>query len=162
MAAPSQAQRGEGLIRIANPKDFWAGILFIGVGLAAFAIAYGYPLGTSTRMGPGYFPRILGILLAGLGLVVLIRGIATHGPALGSWPWKPMLFILGSVAVFALTMPKIGLAAAGFVLVMISGFAAPNASLRSLLIFAVALSVTVASMFVYGLQLEIPIWPWSP
>jgi hypothetical protein len=151
-----------GLIRIASPKDFWAGILFIGVGAAALMIAFGYPLGSASRMGPGYFPRILGVILILLGIPVVIRGLAAAGPAFGSWPWKPMLMILGSVTVFAFAMPKVGLALAGFILVMISGFAAPETKLRSLIIFALLLSLTAACVFVYALQLEIPIWPWSP
>src|SRR3954463_6880949 len=69
-------RRGDQM-RIKNPKDFWAGLMFIGTGLffAVFAYAY-YQMGTAVRMGPAYFPFVLGGLLVFLGLLVLIEGFA--------------------------------------------------------------------------------------
>ena len=74
---------------IRHPKDFWSGVLFIAIGV--FAIVYGmkYTLGSAARMGPGYFPRILGILLIGLGAILALRALRLNGPPLPRWKWRP-------------------------------------------------------------------------
>ena len=64
---------------IRHPKDFFAGVLFVAVGIAAIVIAANYPLGTAARMGPGYFPRILGILLILLGCALALRALRLQG-----------------------------------------------------------------------------------
>ena len=63
---------------IHNPKDFWSGALFIAIGIATIVLGSRYTLGTAARMGPGYFPRILGILLIALGGILAVRATA-HG-----------------------------------------------------------------------------------
>ena len=150
------------MIRIGSPKDFWAGVLFVALGVGAVFIALNYPMGTSGRMGPGYFPRVLGGILIFLGVLTLWRGVVTEGPAFGGWPWKLFVLILGSVTVFALALPKLGLAFTGVILVMMSGFAAPEGKAWHVVVYAVVLALTVSCVFVYGLKLEIPLWPWSP
>ena len=83
---------------IRHPKDFFAGLLFIAFGIAAIVIASNYPLGTAARMGPGYFPRILGILLIVLGSRLSLRALRTSGPPIAALKWRPLLIVLGSVA----------------------------------------------------------------
>jgi hypothetical protein len=150
------------LIRIGSPKDFWAGVLFLALGAAAIVVALNYPMGTAGRMGPGYFPRILGALLMFLGVLTVWRGVTTEGPAFGGWPWKLFVLILGSVTLFALLLPKLGLAFTGILLVAVSGFASPEGKARYVIAYAFVLALTVSCVFVYGLKLEIPLWPWSP
>src|SRR6266581_4560881 len=94
---------------IRHPKDFWAGAMFIAFGVAALTIGSAYPIGTAARMGPGYFPRILGILLIVLGAVLSLRGLRTEGSAVAFGSFVPMLIVLGSVVLFGLTALKIGL-----------------------------------------------------
>jgi hypothetical protein len=76
---------------IRHPKDFVAGLLFAGVGILAIIIASNYPLGTAARMGPGYFPRILGILLILLGGALALRALKLNGPPLPRWHWRPVV-----------------------------------------------------------------------
>src|SRR6266705_7003335 len=111
---------------IRHPKDFWAGAMFIAFGVAALTIGSAYPIGTAARMGPGYFPRILGILLIVLGAVLSLRGLRTEGSAVAFGSFVPMLIVLGSVVLFGLTALKIGLVLATIVLILISSAASPE------------------------------------
>ena len=81
---------------VRHPKDFWSGVIFIAIGL--FAIIHGakYTIGTAARMGPGYFPRILGILLIVLGAILALRALRLKGPPLPQWKWRPTVVVLGS------------------------------------------------------------------
>ena len=80
--------------RIRNPKDFWAGIIYIAFGLSAIVIGREYGLGTALRMGPAYFPTVLGGLLTLIGAISVIRSFLTPGEPVGSLAFKPMLFIV--------------------------------------------------------------------
>ena len=82
---------------IRSPKDFWAGLLFVGLGILAVWVGSRYPLGTAARMGPGYFPRTLGLLLMFLGAIIAFRGVRWDGEAIPKWRWRPTLVVLGSV-----------------------------------------------------------------
>ena len=82
---------------IRHPKDFVAGLIFLAFGIAAIALSSGYPLGTAARMGPGYFPRILGILLVVLGAALTLRALRLHGSPIPSWKWRPTLVVITSV-----------------------------------------------------------------
>ena len=93
---------------IRHPKDFFAGVLFIAFGIAAIVIAANYPLGTAARMGPGYFPRILGILLIVLGSSLAFRALRLQGSALPGWKWRPVAIVLGSVVLFGLVVNTSG------------------------------------------------------
>jgi len=74
---------------IRNPKDFWAGILYIAFGVAAITVALKYPIGSAGRMGPGYFPRALGILLIAIGLILSIRSFRLLGTKMTFGSFKP-------------------------------------------------------------------------
>src|SRR4030095_6117197 len=90
------------VVRIRDPKDFWAGVLFILIGIAAIIIGSRYKLGTAARMGAGYFPRILGILLIALGGIISLRALRADGPPIPTWRLRPTLVVLGSVVFFGL------------------------------------------------------------
>jgi hypothetical protein len=106
-------------MRITNPKDFWAGTLYIVFGAGAVLIARSYPFGSATRMGPSYFPTILGVILALLGLLSLFRAFRSDGDPVGSIAWKPLLAITGGTALFAFLLPRAGLPLALAVLILI-------------------------------------------
>ena len=108
---------------IKNPKDFWAGVLYIAFGATAIIIALNYPSGTAGRMGPGYFPRALGILLIALGLVLTLRALRLQGTAPTFPSFKPLLVVIGSVVVFGVAAPPLGLVAATILLVIVSSAA---------------------------------------
>src|SRR5512144_2188916 len=102
---------------IRHPKDFYAGLLFIAFGVVAIVIGSNYPLGTAARMGPGYFPRILGILLIVLGAILVLRSLRLQGSPLPRWPLRPTLVVLGSVVLFGLIVTRVGLALSTVILI---------------------------------------------
>jgi hypothetical protein len=145
---------------IRNPKDFWAGVLFIAFGLAAVIIARDYAMGTAGRMGPGYFPRGLGVLMIALGLILSLRALKLRGTPLQFGSFKPLLIVLGSVVVFAMAAPKLGLIVATILLIVLSSMASHEFRLKEAVISSLALAVFTLAAFVYGLKLQLPTWPW--
>jgi hypothetical protein len=144
---------------IRNPKDFWAGVLFASFGTAALVIAQSYPLGSAARMGPGYFPRMLGFLLLGLASILVLRSFKLRGAPLQMRNLKPLAIVLGSVFVFALGMLKLGIVVSTVLLILISSSADREFRWKEAVASSVILAVSTLAVFIYGLGLQIPIWP---
>lgn len=147
-------------MKIRDPQDFWAGLMFVALGSAFIWLARNYAYGSAAKMGPGYFPTMLGGILIALGLITLLRGLAFHGEAVGRFNWKPVLLVLGSLVLFGLTLQWLGLVVAIFALIIISSLGGHEFKLKEVLILAVMLTVGSVAIFNYGLQLQFPIWPW--
>ncbi len=146
---------------IRHPKDFFAGLLFVAFGIAAIVIGSNYTLGTAARMGPGYFPRILGILLILLGGALAIRALRLKGDALARWKWRPTLIVLGSVILFGLIVTRAGLVLSTILLVVLASAASPEFRPKQAAISGVLLAALAVGVFVIGLKLQLPIWPGS-
>ena len=146
-----------GIIR--HPKDFYAGVHFVAVGIAAIVIGANYPLGTAARMGPGYFPRILGILLILLGSALALRALKLKGDPMPRWHWRPTIIVLGSVVLFGAIVNSVGLALSTVILIVLSSAASPEFRPKESLVSGIALAVLSISVFVIGLKLQLPIWP---
>jgi hypothetical protein len=146
-----------GIVR--HPKDFLAGVLFVAVGIAAIVIAANYPLGTAARRGPGYFPRILGILLIVLGSALALRALRLQGSPLPSWPLRPTIVVLGSVVVFGAIVDFAGLALSTIVLIVLASAASPEFRFKEAIISGIALAALAVGVFIVGLKLQLPIWP---
>lgn len=144
---------------IRNQKDFYAGLLFMAFGVAALVMAYSYPLGTAARMGPGYFPRLLGILLVTFGAVQSLIGLRGKSDVPPQWHWRPLVILLVSVALFILMAPRLGMIAAGLVLAFVSSFASQEFRWREALVAGVLLGIAATALFVSGLGVPLPIWP---
>ena len=144
---------------IRHPKDFWSGLLFVGIG--AFALIYGskYTLGTAARMGPGYFPRILGILMIVLGAILALRAFRLRGDRVPGWRWRPTLLVLGSVVLFGAIVKTVGMAIATVALIIMASAASHEFRPREALISGVFLAALAVAVFVLGLNLQLPIWP---
>ena len=149
-------------MKIKSQRDFWSGVMFIAFGL--FFATYGgsnYDFGTSRRMGPGFFPVVLGVILAGLGASVLLRALrkdATAGAPirvdLGAVGW-----VLGSVVVFAGALPFAGLLVSIALLVVISMLGNHPFRSREALGVCIVLDAIVYLVFNLGLKLTVPVWP---
>jgi hypothetical protein len=146
---------------VRHPKDFVAGLLFIAIGIAAIAIATNYPLGSAARMGPGYFPRILGILLIALGSILALRALRLSGPPLPGWPWRPTVVVLGSVVLFGAIVNYLGVALSTIVLIVAASAASREFRPKEATIAGVLLAALAVGVFIVGLKLQPPIWPWS-
>jgi hypothetical protein len=144
---------------IRSPKDLLAGLLFIAVGIAAIALATNYTLGTAARMGPGYFPRILGILMITLGAVLALRSLRLRGAALPGWKWRPVLVVLGSVVVFGLIVNHAGLVLSTILLIVMASAASHEFRPKEAVISGLLLAALAVGVFVIGLKLQIGIWP---
>ena len=149
-------------MRIKSQRDFWAGLLFVTAGLAfAWGATY-YSIGQSSRPGPGYFPLGLGILLAILGAIVLFKAMtieADGGDPVGRIAWRPLLIVLGSLALFAFLLPRVGVLVALPILVVTSALAGDEFHVGEALANAAILTIGSWLVFIKGLGLTIPVWP---
>jgi putative tricarboxylic transport membrane protein len=144
---------------IRHPKDFWAGVLFIALGGGACLIALDYAMGSAGRMGPGYFPRSLGLLLAFLGLILVLRSFKLEGEKILFPTFMPLVIVLASVFVFGIAVNYLGLVIATILLVLVSSAAAHDYRWKESVVASIALAVFVVIAFQYGLKLQLPTWP---
>lgn len=155
---------------VKNQKDFFGGLLFTVIG---GAFAYGastYQVGDAARMGPGYFPLLLGIILALMGAVVILQSLIKghpDGDPVGKWAFKPLAYVLGANVAFgallvglpSIGLPGFGLIVAIFALVIIASMAGDTFNLKEVLVLCVILSVGSYLAFIKLLALQFPVWP---
>jgi len=149
-------------LTIRAPKDFWAGLLYGGIGAAAVVIAREYSWGRGGRMGPGYFPTILGALLLLVGIASLVRSFVVRGEPIGAIAWRGAAFITGATVLFGFLLRPAGLVPALLALILCSAAASSKFRLdwRATALM-VALIAFCALVFVKGLGLPLPlIGPW--
>ena len=146
---------------IRNPKDFCAGALFIAIGIATILLGTRYALGSAARMGPGYFPRILGVLLIVLGGILAVRALRSRGPRIAALRWRPTLIVLGSVVLFGALVRPVGVALSTVILIVAASAASHEVRPREAFVAGVLLAAMAVGVFVVGLQLQLPIWPWQ-
>lgn len=146
---------------IRDRKDFWSGVMFVLFGILFVVWSREYQFGTSQRMGPGYFPTVLGILLIALGILVALPTIRANAPKteIGNIGWRGLLIVLGSVALYAYLLPWLGFVISMVLLVVISATASNEFRPKETLISVVVLGVASYFVFVKGLSLQFPVWP---
>lgn len=143
-----------------SAKDVLAGLTFIGFGLAFAAGATAYDIGDPVRMGPGFFPLVIGVLLAILGGVIAVTGSADEVPITAP-PWRAAGLILGGIVVFGLTVRGLGLLPAIFLTALLAGLASRQTSPIGALLLAAALTVISVAIFVVALSVRLPLFgPW--
>jgi hypothetical protein len=147
------------MIRIRAPKDFWSGVMFLVFAAVAIAAARGYSLGTSGKMGPGYFPIGLGLVLGALGAVLIGRSLVFAGEGVPRIRVLPLAVIVVGVCLFGLMVEPLGLVAALVVLVVVTAWAGHEFHLLETLALAAALIVFSIAVFVHALGLSLPVWP---
>ena len=146
---------------IKHPKDFYAGLMYAAIGIGAIMIARGYNMGTSVRMGPGYFPTLLGALLIIIGTLSMIRAFLRQGESIATFYWKEIFLVLGSVVLFGLLVRGAGLVPSLILLVLVSAWASEKFQIKSAVLLAILTSVFSALVFVKGLGLPFSIiGPW--
>jgi hypothetical protein len=157
-------------MNIKSQKDFFSGLMFTCVGVAFAWGASTYTIGNGARMGPGYFPLMLGILLAVLGGVITFKALVVEtidGEKVGSFAWKPLTFIILSNLVFGACiggLPSIGLQPLGLVLgivalTFIAALAGEEFNLKEVTILSAILALMSYVAFVVLLKLQFPVWP---
>jgi Tripartite tricarboxylate transporter TctB family len=151
------ASRLGGDLRIRSQTDFWCGLLFIAIGVTAMVLAQEYRFGTAARMGPGYFPTLLGGLLALLGLTLGVPAFFVPGERVRIHI-RPFVMILLGIAAFGLTLEYLGFILAIVALVAIGGLADPD--LRAVEIAGVAVFVALFSTLIFVVLLGLPLRLW--
>lgn len=149
-------------MKIKSQRDFWSGLLFVVVGILFAWGSTEYSFGSSARPGPAYFPFGLGVLLAILGGMVLFKALTIEsegGDPIGAVAWKPLLVLVGAILMFGVALPRLGMAITLPVLITLSAMAGDEFRWRDALINSVVLTVGSWAVFVWGLNLVIPVWP---
>lgn len=149
-------------MQIKSQKDFWSGLMFIvtGAGFAWGALEYSF--GTSARPGPAYFPFGLGILLAILGALVLLKSLTIEvegGDRIGKWAFRPLVLLCVSVVLFGYALPRLGMAISLPLLIVVSALASTEFRWRDAVVNVVVLTVGSWLIFIVGLKLTVPLWP---
>ena len=148
-------------MRIKNQEDFWAGLMFMAFG--AFFAGFGAQLeiGVASRMGPGYFPRALGVIVILLGMIISVGSLSARAIAnkVEKFSLPPLLLIFGSIVLFGLLLRPLGLILSLLILIAVSSFASHEFSWKATLINAAVLIVINLLMFVWGINLQFQIWP---
>jgi hypothetical protein len=161
----------ETAVNIKSQKDFFSGLMFMGVGVAFAWGATTYNVGEGARMGPGYFPLMLGILMAVLGAVITFKALVVEtvgGDKIGKWAWKPLSFIILANLVFGILLaglpsikiPAMGMIVAIYALTFISSMAEEGWKVKNTFILATVLAIGSYLAFVVLLKLQFPVWPF--
>jgi hypothetical protein len=138
-------------------KDVWAGLLLVAIGGSAVFIARDYTFGTALRMGPGYFPIVLGVLLILFGLYFLGAGLMHNEKIEGAWPLRALVIVPLSLVLFGLLVESTGFVPAMMVLVFGSALASTEFKLVEVLLFSVFLTALCVAVFIWGLGLPYPL-----
>lgn len=157
-------------MHIKSQKDFYSGLMFMAVGIAFAWGATNYSIGTGARMGPGYFPLILGTLMALVGLAISAKALVLKtedGDKIGQWAWRPLFYIIAANVVFgvllaglpSIHLPAFGLIIAIYALTVIASMAQPDWQLKTSLLLATVLAIGSYLVFVLALKLQFPVWP---
>jgi hypothetical protein len=140
-------------------KDLLAGLVFVGFGLVFAVVALTYEVGTALRMGPGYFPLVLGCLLVLLGVLIVAKGVVVGDEAeIGPIPWKAALVIAAAIVFFGATIRGLGVVPSVFATALIAGFAGRRPGVVAPVVIAVGLTAASVVIFVWALQLPLPVF----
>lgn len=146
---------------IKHPKDFWTGVIFLVAGLSAVLIGRDYEMGTAGKMGPAYFPTVLGGLLSMIGGIAVFRSFKRVGEQIEKFHLKQLFIVLAAVVLFGVLMRGAGLAPAAVVLIMISAYASPQFKWTEALLLALGMAGFAVLVFVKLLGLPLQIFgPW--
>ena len=142
-----------------DKREFLSGLLLVGFGLAALLIARNYRMGTAFRMGPGYFPVVLAILLIVIGIIVATSAFRSGEVKLPQLAWRPLFVVTGSVVLFGLIINGTGLLLTTLALVVASRLARPGYPWLETAVLSVALTALCTVVFHFGLRIQMPLLP---
>lgn len=148
-------------MQIRNKRDFWSGAMFVAIGVLFILLSRQYQLGTAAKMGPGYFPTVLGGLLAVLGLALGWSALSksAHKTELQAVGWRELILILVAVLVFAALLNPLGVIVSIVTLIIIAAVASFEFRLRDTLLSIIVLLILSYVVFIWGLELQFPVWP---
>jgi hypothetical protein len=142
---------------ILDNKDFWSGLMLIAIGGGAVLIARNYNFGSALRMGPGYFPVVLGSILAVFGLFFVTRAVRNAEKIEPGWSPRALIIIPLVLILFGLLMTHAGFVPALFVLIFGSAAASTEFKLGEVLLLSAGLTAFCVAVFIWGLGLPYPL-----
>jgi hypothetical protein len=134
-------------------KDFWAGVMFLVIGIVAMSIAHSYPFGATFRMGPGYFPSVVGGVLICLGIVLMVKGLRRLDRIVWNWSLRALIVLPIVLIAFGLLIDRVGLIPSLGVVVIGSAAASPEFRWGEVLLLTVGITFLVVAVFIWGLGL---------
>ena len=143
---------------IKNTQDFWAGVTFGLFGVAALWLGRSLPIGSASRMGPGYFPVMISLGLLIIGGLLLARGFVLTGPALDRGRWRSNVFITAAVIAFGTLLEPLGLVPTVAIVTGLSAAASPKSRWIDTIALAVFLCLLSIVLFIYLLGQPISLW----
>ena len=148
-------------MKLRNHQDFWSGMMLLVLGILFIVLSRQYQLGTAAKMGPGYFPTVLGGLLALLGVMIIFGAFAKSNPETKLSPvgWRELFLLLLGVLLFAILLPKLGLIVSLWILIFVSALGSHEFSFKETFLSAIVLSVLGWGVFAKGLELQMAVWP---
>jgi len=138
-------------------KDFWSGVMLIATGALAIFIARNYAFGTSLRMGPGYFPTVLGGLLIVAGLYLAAVSLKRHEKLTGTWSIRALIVLPVALVLFGFLMEHTGFVPAMIVLIFGSALAGKEFKFFEVLLLSIGLTAFCVVLFIWGLGLPYPL-----
>lgn len=144
---------------IKGASDFYAGLMFVAFGLLALYLSRDFPMGTASRMGPGYFPTILGVLVCALGGGVMLRGFLVRGDSPRNFALVQAALVLAAIGLFAWTVESLGIVVAVTAVVVVSSLASGAPRWLEVALLTLLMVALAVGLFTYGLDLPFKIWP---
>jgi hypothetical protein len=145
-------------LELRNNRDFWAGAMMIATGAVAIIIARDYPFGTTLRMGPGYFPTVLGALLILFGLYLVVVGLRRNEKIIGNWSLRALIVLPLSTVLFGILMEYAGFIPALVVLIFGSAAASREFKFVEVLLLSIVLTAMCVGLFIWGIGLPYPLF----
>ena len=144
-------------IEVRNNKDFWAGMMLIGTGAMAIFIARDYSFGSTMRMGPGYFPSVLGGILVLFGITIMLMGLRRNEMIQGRWSLRALIVLPISLVLFGVLMKHAGFIPALAALIFGSAASGREFKFVEVLLLSVVLTGLSVAVFIWGLGLPYPL-----
>jgi len=146
--------------KVKSPEDFGSGLLFIGFGILAVVVSRDYPIGTTSRMGPGYFPTVIGFILIILGLIIAATSLKVTGEGIGSFAWRPIILLSAAFSFYGWAIDHIGFIPALFGLIVLSAASGSKFKWSEVLIMSVGFITGTWLLFIWALKMPYPLFCW--
>ncbi|HMA73192.1 MAG TPA: tripartite tricarboxylate transporter TctB family protein [Xanthobacteraceae bacterium] len=144
-------------MNLPDSKDFWSGVMLIAIGAVAVFIARDYPFGTALRMGAGFFPVVLGVILMVFGLYFAVRGLHSSARIEGNWSLRALIVLPLAFVAFGILMEHAGFIPAMLALIVGSAAAGTEFRIGEVLALSVLLTVMCVALFIWALGLPYPL-----
>ena len=148
-------------VRVRSPQDLGAAMVFMVIGIAGLAFGGELAFGSSAKMGPGYFPKILSVLILAIGAMLAVKAVTVDGPGIERVQLRPICFIIAAIVLFGALLPELGLVVTAILVTLLAAFARRVVNLRETLWLGAGLALFSVAVFVLALSQPLPIGWWA-